>query len=272
MNDAIPLSRRVPLSAIAALLRLTVERQIRGTRALVFLVLHLIPVAIAAMARYQSDGFEAERLEILLVFGLIPQALVPLTALLFASGMANDAVEERTITYVFIRPIPKWLIYLSKVAATVAVTCLLASVSMLATLAAIHWGDPALAGTILPRRGMALCATSLLSLWVYVPLFGLVGLLVRRSLVAGVVYIAVLEGLIANVDFVVRRGTVMYWSRIVWIRLLGVSGDPWSIDDATIPAASTAVVSLVVAGCVLTAIGAAVFSQKEFRVKTSEAS
>ena len=151
-------------------------------------------------------------------------------------------------------------------------TSVLASVSMLATLAAIHWGDPALAGTILPRRGMALCATSLLSLWVYVPLFGLVGLLVRRSLVAGVVYIAVLEGLIANVDFVVRRGTVMYWSRIVWIRLLGVSGDPWSIDDATIPAASTAVVSLVVAGCVLTAIGAAVFSQKEFRVKTSEAS
>ena len=58
--------------------------------------------------------------ESVLVFGLIPQALVPLTALLFASGMVQDDVEEQTLTYLLIRPIPRWPIYLAKLAGDLA--------------------------------------------------------------------------------------------------------------------------------------------------------
>ncbi len=45
---------------------------------------------------------------------MIPQALVPITALVFASGMISDEVEEQTLTYLLIRPVPKSVIYLVK--------------------------------------------------------------------------------------------------------------------------------------------------------------
>jgi len=270
MNETVALSHRVPFSAISAVLRVTVERQIRGARALAFSVLHTIPVALAVIARYNSGGIETDQLEKLLVFGLIPQALIPLTALLFAAGMANDDVEERTITYLFIRPIPKWLIYLAKLAATIVVTSLLAWFAMLATLTAIHWGEADLFRSALPYRAGVLCATSSLSLCVYVPVFGVMSLAVNRSLILGVLYIVLLEGLLANVDFVVRRGTVMYWVRIIWIRFLNVEGGPWSIDAATAPSATTGVLTLLGVGCLLATIGASIFSRREFRMKTSE--
>jgi ABC-2 type transport system permease protein len=271
MIEAPPLSRRVPPSAIVALLGLTIDRQVRGTRALAFGLLHALPALVAVLTRTYASESDFEQLEDLLVFGLIPQAVIPLTALLFAAGMVTDDVEEQTMTYLLIRPIPKWAIYFAKVAATVLVTSLLASFSMLAALAAIHWGEPGLVGEILATRGPVLCATSILSLAVYVPIFGVLGLVVRRSLIFGVVYTVVLEGLLANIDFVVRRATVMYWVRILWIRWLGVPGKPWSIASDSMPTASTALSVLLVAGAVLAVVGAWIFSEREFRVKTSDA-
>jgi ABC-2 type transport system permease protein len=271
MTDAIPLSRRVPVSAVAALLRVTAERQVRGARAPAFGLLHAVPVLIAALSRTYSGSFEADQLEELLVFGLIPQALIPLTALLFAAGMVNDDIDERTITYLLVRPIPKWLIYLVKAASTVLVTSMLASASTLATLAAIHWGEPGVVETVLKTRGPVVCATSVLSLAAYVPIFGLLSLLVHRSLIIGVVYTVVLEGLLANVDFVARRGTVMYWVRVLWVRRLEIAGGPWSIDPAAAPSATTALTALLGAGILAAAIGAWIFSEREFRVKTSDA-
>lgn len=270
MTDATPLSRRVPFSAVAALFRVTAERQVRGARAPAFGLLHAVPVLIAALSRSYSGSFEAGQLEELLVFGLIPQALIPLTALLFAAGMVNDDVDERTITYLLVRPIPKWLIYLVKGASTVLATSVLASASMLATLAAIHWGEPDLVETVLKTRGPVVCATSALSLAAYVPIFGILSLLVRRSLIIGVVYTVVLEGVLANVDFVVRRGTVMYWVRVLWVRWLEVAGGPWSIDPAAAPSSAAALAALLGTGILAAAVGAWIFSEREVRVKTSE--
>lgn len=270
MTDATPLTRRVPFSAVAALLRVTAERQVRGARAPAFGLLHAVPVLIAALSRSYSGSFETGQLEDLLVFGLIPQALIPLTALLFAAGMVNDDVEERTLTYILVRPIPKWMVFLVKVAATVLVTSLLAVASMLATLAAIHWGTPELVESVFKTRGPVVSATSALSLAAYVPIFGILSLLVRRSLIIGVVYTVVLEGLLANVDFVVRRGTVIYWVRVLWVRWLEIAGGPWSIDPAAAPSATTALMALLVAGILAAALGAWIFSDREFRVKTSE--
>jgi ABC-2 type transport system permease protein len=272
MTAAIPLSRRVPFSAITALLRITIERQIRGPRSLAFGLLHAVPVLIAALSHYYTGGFDTNRLELFLVFGLIPQALIPLTALLFAAGMVSDDIDELTITYILIRPIPKWLIYLVKVTATILVTSCLASVSMLATLTAIHWGEPELVKNVLITRGSVVCVTSVLSLTAYVPIFGAVSLLVRRSLIVGVIYTVVLEGLLANIDFVVRRGTVMYWVRVLWIRRLELAGGPWSIDPTTAPGTTTCLMILLGVGILVASLGAGIFSEREFRVKTSESS
>ena len=59
-----------------------------------------------------------------MIFGLIFQALLPVSALLFASGMVQDDIEEQTLTYFLIRPIPRWVIYLAKLLGTFVVTAI----------------------------------------------------------------------------------------------------------------------------------------------------
>src|SRR5207253_5640064 len=63
-------------------------------------------------------------------------------------------------------------------------------------------------------------------------------LVVRYALFAGLFYSIVFEGVLANIDFAVRRLTVMYYFRVLierwlqpdWFRILGGGSNPWSID------------------------------------------
>ena len=82
----------------------------------------------------------------------------------------------------------------------------------------------------------------------------------------------VFEGALANIDFVMRTRTVMYYLRVLSVRWLDLAGADWSIDPATAPAATTCLLTLAGhrRGCAL--LGACVFSMREFRVKTPEGS
>ena len=143
-----------------------------------------------------------------MIFGLLPNAFLPLAALLFSSGMVQDDVEEQTLTYLLIRTIPRWLIYLVKLAGTWLVISLLNAVFTVAALAAVYWGTGAVGPLGLCQRGGILAAILSLSLFTYTAFFGSLGLLIRRALVLGVIYIMVFEGVAANIDFVVRHVTV----------------------------------------------------------------
>jgi ABC-2 type transport system permease protein len=271
-DGPVRLSRRVPLSALAALLSITAARQVRGRRLVIFSLLFALPILFAVLAHRFADPYRASEAETILIFGLIPQALLPLTALLFASGMVQDDVEEQTLTYLLIRPIPRWLIYLVKVSATWLVTSALASVFTAGALVAVYWGEGALEYDQLIQRALLVSVILTLGLLAYVSVFGGLSLVVRRSLVVGVLYIGVLEGVVANIDFVVRHLTVMYYFRTLSVRWLDLSGADWSIDPSTAPSAATCLFTLFGIGGVLAVLGSWVFSVREFRVKTPEGS
>jgi ABC-2 type transport system permease protein len=268
--EPVRLSRRVPLSALLTLVDITAARQTRGRRLLVFSLLFALPIVFAALAHRFQVPYEAPDVETFLIFGLIPQALVPLTALLFASGMVQDDVEEQTLTYLLIRPIPRWLIYVAKVAATWLVLSALAAVFTSGALAAVYWGTSDLEATELIRRALVISGLLALSLFAYVAIFGGLSLSTKRSLVLGVGYIVVFEGVLANIDFVVRHATVMYYVRTLSVRWLGLSGLDWTIDTATAPDTSTCLLVLSGIGVVFTLLGSWLFSAREFRVKTPE--
>jgi ABC-2 type transport system permease protein len=266
------LFRWVPLSALTTLLKITAQRQLRGRRLLIFSLLFALPIVFGVLAHRFEDPYRAAEVETVLIFGLIPQALVPLTALLFASGMVQDDVEEQTLTYLLIRPIPRWLIYLVKIVSTWLVTSILASVFTAAALYTVYWGTEDLNLQELGVRALLISALLLLSLFAYLALFGALSLVVRRSLVVGVAYIAVFEGLLANIDFVVRHVTVMYYVRTLSVRWLGLSGIDWSIDPQNASDVATCLGVLIGAGCLVTVLGSWIFSVLEFRVKTPEGS
>src|SRR5438105_3695098 len=124
--STLSLSRsRLELPALGALFVLTLRQHLRGRRLLVLSLLFLLPSVLAAVVRLAPYPPPPEQLEFAFVFNLIPHALATLTALLYAAGMIQDEVEGQTLTYLLLRPLPRWALYLTKLVVTVLVTALL---------------------------------------------------------------------------------------------------------------------------------------------------
>ncbi len=205
------LSHRFSLSAWLTLFFLSIRQLVRGRRLVAMATLFLLPTVIAGLARHDNEHYAENvgEVEELLIFYMIPQALVPLSALFLASGMIRDEVEGQTLTYLLMRPLPRPSIYAAKLLAAWCVSAALAAVFITVAMATVHWGAEGFWGTIFPGRAARIIALSALSLMVYVALFGSLGLIVRWVLPLGVAYIVVFEGVFANVDFMVRRLTVL---------------------------------------------------------------
>ncbi|MFO0906931.1 MAG: ABC transporter permease [Isosphaeraceae bacterium] len=274
LEPLVPLSHGFRPGAWLTVLRLSVEQFVRGRRLLALAALFFLPTLIVIAARYGNPNYpkQVAKIEELLVFYMIPQALLPLTALILASGIIRDEEEGQTLTYLLIRPIPRPSIYIAKLLAAWIVAAGLAAVFTTVTLAAIHWGQPDFWGTVIPARALKIAALGALGLWVYVVLFGGVSLVVRWVLPLGVSYIALFEGVFANIDFTFRRVTVLWYVRILAERWLGLHVDSWSIDLEEAPGGVEALATLLIASLVIAALSAWRFGTREIRMKTPEGS
>jgi len=260
------------ISAGWELCLLSVGRLCQAARVIVVVLLFALPVGFALLARYYDVHAQPDEIEFALVFVFIPHALVPLAALVFAAGMVQDEVEEQTLTYLLVRPIPRWFIYVGKLLATVAVSTLLVDLLLAATFTAIYWGSEQFWGEVMPGRFVRAAGALDLALLAYCALFGCLGMLVKRTLVLGVAYILIFEGLIANFPFLVREMTVMYYFRVLAMRWLDLAAPLWAIDLSEAPEARTCAFVLGGASLVATALAAVIFSTREWRLKTPEGS
>jgi ABC-2 type transport system permease protein len=266
----IRLPRGIDPVALLTVVRITVARQNRGLRLLVLAALFALPIVFAVLIRRYQTPYRPASVEGSLLFGLIFPALVPLTALLLASGMVQDDVEEQTLTYLLIRPIPRWAIYLAKLAGTVLVSWARSAIFTIGMLVAVYWGQERLMGEVLRSRSLIVAALLGLALSAYSAIFGAMSLWVRRTLVVGAIYIVGFEMIFGSIDFVIRELTVIYYVRVLAVRWLDLSGADWSIDPATAVSASTCVIVLLGITFVFSALGAITFNTLEFRVKTPE--
>jgi ABC-2 type transport system permease protein len=273
--------------ACLALYWLTLRQHLHGRRWMVVALLSLVPMGIALVVRSADAETPSLLTEFVLAWILIPQALLPLIALLYASGIIQDEQEDQTITYLLIRPISKWLLYLTKMAATWTTTVLLVILLTVCTYAAIYAGAHAELSIVASRCLKAAAILSLATI-AYCSIFGLMSLLTRRTLIIGILYIAIVEGLLATLPLSLRLMTVIYYARIIAYRTMGFavtwpSGqqeDPaagaWSLDVkadqalAEHPQVLTCVLVLVITSLVCSCMAAWLCSQREFHVKTPE--
>jgi ABC-2 type transport system permease protein len=264
--------RRALFGPLLTLFWLTLRQQSRGRRLLLLSVLFALPVVVAGLTRYNLPKTRNSTLEFVLLFTLFPHALLPLAALWYGSGMIQDEIEDQTLTYLLVRPVRRWAIYLAKLLATVLITGLLATIFCLATYAAIYVNDAGVSKERIAVRALQTAALFALALCAYCSLFGCLSLFFRRSLMLGVVYIGVFEGFIANIPFVVRDVTVMYYFRLLVTRWLHADYADWKIDPFQASSSATALTVLLAASAVTTVIAATGFSVREFGQKTPESS
>jgi len=205
--------------ALLSLYVLTLRQYSHGKRWMVVTGLFSLPSVLAIIVRSTTTEFPPLALEFLLIFMFIPQAILPLVALLYASSMIQDELEDQTITYLLIRPLPKFALYFVKLLATITATVALTVVFTALTYCVIYVGSDAGASDTALR---AIKAASIHSLAVitYCCVFGLVSLLIKRSLTIGIVYIVIVEGFFANFPFGLRLLTVIYYTRLIAYRAL----------------------------------------------------
>jgi ABC-2 type transport system permease protein len=275
-------------TSMTALYVLTVRQHLHGRRWMVMAALFLLPVGLSILIRATAPDAPPVGIEFLIAFFLIPQALLPLVALVYASGIIQDEQEEQTLTYLLVRPISRWALYLVKLLATLTTTVALTAVFTILTYATIYVGTDTSFGEV-ARRSLSAVAIHGLSVGVYCCLFGLIGLYTRWALVAGILYTAVIEGLLANLPFGLRFVTVIYYARIAAYRSLDftitehgrkhdMAAALWQLDVkndpglAEHPTLQTCVLVLVLAGVACALIGALMCYRREFHVKTPEGS
>ena len=277
------------VTALWALYTLTLRQHLHGKRVLVLGAVMLLPGVIAAIIRGTAPNVPGMMLEFSIVFMLIPQALLPLVALIYGSGIIQDEQEEQTFTYILIRPISKWAIYTIKVLATVTTAVVLTSIFTALTYAVIYIGSSAPdTPADIPLRCVKAIGIHALSVSAYCCIFGLLSLLTRWTLVVGFLYAAFFEGLLANLPFSIRLASVIYYARLIAYRSmdfvatlprgpkLDVAADAWQLDIrtdphlASHPSLRTCLLVLIVASLVFTALGAFLCSRREFHVKTPE--
>lgn len=277
------------LAAWWTLYALTLRQHLHGKRWMVLAALFLLPAGLAILVRLTAPDVPAAGIEFLLSFMFIPQAVLPLVALIYASGIIQDEQEEQTITYLLVRPIPKWSLYVGKLLATWTTAIALTAIFTALTYAAIYVGqDSSVSYSGLPRCAQA-AAIHALAVASYCCLFGLLSLLTARTLIVGIVYTAVVEGVLANLPFGIRLITVIYHTRLIAYRTMDflvptprgpvdAAAEAWQLNRATDPQLlehpqlATSLAVLLLGSLACTALAAWRCSRQEFHVKTPEKS
>jgi ABC-2 type transport system permease protein len=272
-------SRGVSFASWWTLYLLTIRQHLHGKKWMVLAVLFLLPAALAVFVRVTGPNVPLIRIEFSFAYMFIPQSLLPLVGLIYASGIIQDEQEEQTLTYLLIRPIPKWALYGVKLLATLTTAIVLTVLFTGVTYIAIYIGSRT---TGVPERFLKTAGIHALSVTAYCSLFGLMSLLTRRTLIVGILYAAIVEGLLANLPLSIRLITVIYYSRVIAYRSLSfdvpqfrrhedVAGTVWRIHDLSEhPQTRTCVLILLAACVILSVIAAYLCARKEFHVKTPE--
>jgi ABC-2 type transport system permease protein len=164
----------------------TLGRRMGRTRT--FAVLGLFPVALAVAARIILHGrtgdMAAVSTEILMVFFL--QFYIIILALFYGTSITAEEVENRTLSYLLTRPVPKPAIVLGKFAAYAALMAAMVAVGLgvsFFVLNAPRMGDPRLYATFFRYLGVLL-----LGVLAYTAFFAFLGTFLRRAIILGLVF------------------------------------------------------------------------------------
>jgi ABC-2 type transport system permease protein len=187
-------------------------RLVLSRRAVFCALLALLPAGVtftvASLSKRSGPAWLATHMGFLLEL----QIIVPLIALFVGSAVIAEEVEDRTITYLFTRPIPRPALLVGRFVSTLAVlTTLLALGSWLVVLAAANAtgkGPPISDGETYP-----LIAAAVIGGAVYAALFAALGAFVRHPMIVGLGYAFAIEGFLANLPGKNQALTVQYHLR-----------------------------------------------------------
>lgn len=251
--------------------RAHVLRSFRRPRALLCIALALLPALVAAVIAYFANKVPSEVIASNIGGMLVLQIVVPILALIAGSAVVAEEVEDRTITFLFSRPIARPAVLFGRWFSTLAflASVLLPAIWLMLLAASqndVQGSDTLAAGSVLDLAFAApLYQAALAGAVVYSALFATAGVFFRHSILVGLGYAFAVEGFLANLPGQSQALTIQYYLRS-WVLDRGSAA--WrEVEGFGLTKYETATAAITTLACVLAlslALGAWRLARREF--------
>lgn len=210
------------LASSVRIFDLSLAQMLWSRRSIFLAVLTLGPVAIAVVYRISVSFFSGGSLLVngevvggTVVFGMMMWLLyirfiIPVLGVFYGTALIADEVDDKTITYLFTRPIPRGAVLVGKYLAYLACTVLL----VLPSVVVVYFLVIPVGGGSIGRAFPGLLAdlgALAAGLVAYGALFALVGARLKRPLVTGLVFAFGWEPAVLLFPGYLKRLTIAYY-------------------------------------------------------------
>ena len=188
---------------MGALFRLSLRQLTGKWRLLLLVLLAALPIGLAVLVSLLLGEDETSNEEFVdtLLDALLIGAVMPIISLVLATALFGNEVEDQTLNYLVLRPVPRYQIVLAKFSAALAIGLPLVVLS--GVIASWLGGSGELGSKIvlLDSDGVAIGAVGialLLGFVAYTALFTWAGLMSTNALPFALVYVILWEGVISS--------------------------------------------------------------------------
>ena len=185
-------------------------------RVYVALAIVLAPALIALLVRFASGEGDLDAVGSLtrIFREIVLGVLLPLTALVFGTSAFGGEVDDGTLIYLMVKPVPRWQLTFSKY--LVAFLSTLAVIALAIVLAWLAMGNGA------PFRvPLAFTAGAGVGAMIYCAIFVTLGITSRRALAIGLLYIVAFENVLSRSIIGVKSLSVREFALAVCKETLG---------------------------------------------------
>jgi ABC-2 type transport system permease protein len=190
--------------------------------------------------------------------GVFALFLLPISALAYATTSLGGDREDRTLVFLLVRPIPRWLVLLGKYCATLPVVVGISVGSF--------WVYCRLAGPVGERAYELYLAPVFCMSAAYVSLFQLFAVCFRHATILALVYSLFMETVLGLMPGIVKRLAVSFYGRSMMYELGYAAGvgepDPNWFVPLSAGSAAAALAGVALGGLLL---GLIVFARREYR-------
>ncbi len=260
------------------LIRFFVNGGVHSRRTIWMGLLSLIPVGCSLIlllirSLLEQEGVNLADLYPQMSFLLYLHFLLPLISVFIGAAIIADELEERTLPYLITRPIPRRIIVLSKLIAGTLTAAVILSVSLGLTYTVMmlsggfqNWMMNL--GKLLQSIGVLV-----LGLAVYLPLFGLLGGILKRPVLAGLLFLFGWEAAVGMFPGNAKLFTIVHYLHILFPKMeqLQLRNARSALLDMVMPAKQVSPVIAVLILCILSALFtlflSSLLSVKEYRLE-----
>ena len=238
---------------MTAVMRLSL-RQLGGrVRLLFILLLAALPVGLTALIMVTgADGEESNSMFIdTILDALVIAGALPIIALVLATASFGNEVEDKTLSYLLLKPVPRWLIALPKTLAPMVIAGPALVVSGVAST--VLGASAALFAAQSDVRAILAVGVAVLGgVLAYSSVFTWAGLMTTRALAAGLVYVFIWEGFLSSLLEGVRYLSIRAYVLAILYGIDEKSFEPLEGRVIELPAAVIGVVVVTVVFFLLT--------------------